>query len=47
VDDDDRRALREAGRDPEDPHVAAAMDFVRWELAMFAHTLTHTEGTDT
>jgi hypothetical protein len=34
VDDDERRALRDEGLDPNDPAVIAAIDLVRWELSL-------------
>lgn len=37
MDDDERRALRTEGLDPDDPAVAAAIDMVRWELSLCAH----------
>ena len=38
MDDDDRRALRAEGLDPDDPAVIAVIDLVRWELSMAAVT---------
>jgi hypothetical protein len=35
VDDEERQALRAEGLDPDDPAVIAALNLVRWELALF------------
>jgi hypothetical protein len=34
VDDDERKAIRAEGLDPDDPAVPAALDLVRWELEL-------------
>lgn len=36
MDDIERKAMRTDGLDPDDPRVVAAIDLVRWELALLA-----------
>lgn len=38
MDSYERDMLRAEGRDPDDPHVIAAIDLVRWELSMLLGT---------
>jgi hypothetical protein len=36
MDDDERKAIRAEGLDPDDPAVRSALDLVRWELELLA-----------